>query len=571
MFEEKLAFYIRLKWLVLAIISLTIIFESWLSHPQIIGLIALYAGLAALAATNFLIQTLAGRRLARPGPTKAALIIDLIIISLILYFGGGSENTWWFAPILYIFAAGYLFTETFTALYALLAFLLAALIFGLEFFGYLPHFNFYLAHNEAAHFGSHIIDYLTSLLTIYIMGALISNYINIRNRENVAALQAARESLEAKVRERTADLERAKKSLDESNQTVLHIMKELKANLVRLEEVDRLKTQFISSVSHELRTPMAIAREAVTQLGEGFYGELKPEQRKVLRSALANIDRQSKIVNDILDLSKIEAGKIELFKNPFDLVAATKEVIADFAPQARAKGLAVVEANLPSSLIYAKIEPMAKPIDLIMFDFDGTLADSLPAAVKSIRQMLAELGYPAKTTEEIGRHIGFGEKALVAGSIGSRDENKIKAAQAVYYKFNLENIKDVGLYPHAKETLEFFKEKIKIIISNKRDEFIHAILKSRSVDRYFREVLGGDSSACLKPDPCVINEALKKYKVQPAKALLVGDMTIDIKTGRNAGVLTCAVTYGFEPAQKLKKTRPDFLIDDLSALERLIR
>ncbi|OGB90699.1 hypothetical protein A2625_07225 [candidate division WOR-1 bacterium RIFCSPHIGHO2_01_FULL_53_15] len=214
---------------------------------------------------------------------------------------------------------------------------------------------------------------------------------------------------------------------------------------------------------------------------------------------------------------------------------------------------------------------MAKRIDLIMFDFDGTLADSLPAAIKAIRQMLSELGYPAKTESEIGRHVGFGEIPLVAGAIGTQAESKIKAAQAVYYKHNLENIKNVELYPHVKEALEFFKDKTKIIISNKRDEFIHAILKIRGVDHYFKEVIGGDSSACLKPDPCVINEALKRYKVKPDNALLVGDMTIDIETGRNAKVLTCAVTYGFEPAEKLKQCRPDFLINDILELKEFIR
>ncbi len=205
-----------------------------------------------------------------------------------------------------------------------------------------------------------------------------------------------------------------------------------------------------------------------------------------------------------------------------------------------------------------------------MFDFDGTLADSLPAAIKSIQEMLGELGYPKKTEEEIGRHIGFGEIPLVAGSIGSKDEDKVKQAQAVYYKYNFQNIKDVLLYPHVKETLEHFKNKVKIIISNKRDEFIHAILKDQSIDQYFKEVLGGDTSACLKPDPCVINQTLEKYHVKPDHAILVGDMTIDIETGKNAKILTCAVTYGFNDAATLKKFEPDYLVNDLMELKGLV-
>lgn len=213
---------------------------------------------------------------------------------------------------------------------------------------------------------------------------------------------------------------------------------------------------------------------------------------------------------------------------------------------------------------------MLKRIDLIMLDFDGTIADSLPAAIASVRSMLSELGYPEKSAEEIGRHIGFGETALVAGSIGTQNEKLVSQAQAVYYKYNLENIKNVKLYPHVKEFLELFKNKLKVVISNKRDEFIELILDRHRIDNYFAEIKGGDSSSCLKPDPCTITEVLKKYQIAAGQALYIGDMTVDMETGRNAGVLTCAVTYGFHDAETLKKSGPDFLIGDLLELKEFI-
>ncbi len=221
---------------------------------------------------------------------------------------------------------------------------------------------------------------------------------------------------------------------------------------------------------------------------------------------------------------------------------------------------------MPPDGEYAKMSAMAKMIDLIMFDFDGTIADSLPAAISSIRQMLEELAYPPKTDEEIGRHIGFGERALVAGAIGSENEKLIAQAQTVYYKHNLENIKTVKLYPHVREFLELFKNKLKVVISNKRDEFIELILARHRIDNYFAEIIGGDSAGCLKPDPCAINEVLKKYRVPADRALYIGDMTVDVETGRNAGALTCAVTYGFHGSERLKQARPDFLADDLMEL-----
>ena len=205
-----------------------------------------------------------------------------------------------------------------------------------------------------------------------------------------------------------------------------------------------------------------------------------------------------------------------------------------------------------------------------MIDFDGTIADSLPAAIASIRAMLAELGYPKKTAAEVGRFIGFGEEALVAGSIGTNEPERVKEAQAVYYKHNLENIKQVKLYPHVRNFLKLFEDKTKIVISNKRDEFIRLILDKHHLIPFFTEIIGGDTSPCLKPDPCAINEALKKYKVRPEHALYIGDMTVDVETGRDAHVLTCAVTYGFHDLEKLEKAKPDFLVRDLMELRELI-
>lgn len=211
------------------------------------------------------------------------------------------------------------------------------------------------------------------------------------------------------------------------------------------------------------------------------------------------------------------------------------------------------------------------PIDLLIFDFDGTLTDSIPPAVDAIQKMLKELGLPFKTREEIHAHVGYGEVPLVSGAIGSDDPRLLKTAQELYSKHYIqEGISKVPLYPHVREFLELFRNKPKIIVSNKRDEFIKMILDSHGLASYFAEVLGGDSAPCLKPDPCALLNLLEKYKVAPDRALFIGDMTVDVETGKNAKVRTCAVTYGFDDRSKLEKYSPDFLIDDLLELRGLI-
>lgn len=211
------------------------------------------------------------------------------------------------------------------------------------------------------------------------------------------------------------------------------------------------------------------------------------------------------------------------------------------------------------------------PVDLLIFDFDGTLADSIPPAVEAIQEMIKELGLPYKSKEDINKHVGYGEIPLVSGAIGTKEPVLLKKAMLTYERIYLDHgIKNIKLYPHIIEFLEFFKGKQKIILSNKKDMFIKKILARHQLTAYFSEIMGGDTAPCLKPDPCAINLMVGKYKASPGRVLYIGDMTIDIETGKNAKVLTCAVTYGFDGRSKLEKLGPDLIVDDLMELKDLI-
>jgi phosphoglycolate phosphatase len=207
----------------------------------------------------------------------------------------------------------------------------------------------------------------------------------------------------------------------------------------------------------------------------------------------------------------------------------------------------------------------------LILDFDGTLTDSIPPAVDAIQETIKKLGLPYKTKKEINEHVGYGEIPLVSGAIGTREPGLLKKAMKTYEDIYIKKgIKKVVLYPHVKEFLEYFGGKTKIILSNKKDAFIKIILKDLGLAKYFSEIHGGDTLPCLKPDPYAINRMAKKYKVAKGRILFIGDMTVDIETGRNAKVRTCAVTYGFDGKDKLKKHHPDFMIDDLMELKHLI-
>lgn len=108
-------------------------------------------------------------------------------------------------------------------------------------------------------------------------------------------------------------------------------------DITKEKEVDRLKTEFISITSHELRTPLATIKNTITLLLNSATGPINDNQRKFLDMARRNIDRLAALINNLLDLSKIESGKMELTRSEVDINAIAEEVTAAFSSLAKDK------------------------------------------------------------------------------------------------------------------------------------------------------------------------------------------------------------------------------------------
>jgi len=111
------------------------------------------------------------------------------------------------------------------------------------------------------------------------------------------------------------------------------------ARLARLEEIDRLKSEFISTVSHELKSPLSTVREAVGLLSEGAAGKLSPEQDKLADMVKRNVDWLVRLINDLLDMSRLESGRVNLDKSELDLDGLIASVAARFQVEAARKRL----------------------------------------------------------------------------------------------------------------------------------------------------------------------------------------------------------------------------------------
>ena len=120
----------------------------------------------------------------------------------------------------------------------------------------------------------------------------------------------------------------------------LHLAKDITEKMHyerRLRDLDKLKSDFVSNVSHELRTPLTAVKGSVDNMLDGLTGSLNEKQTRYLTRIKSNTDRLSRLINDLLDLSRIEAGRIDIKPTAFSLETLAKEVIESLRSIAVAK------------------------------------------------------------------------------------------------------------------------------------------------------------------------------------------------------------------------------------------
>jgi signal transduction histidine kinase len=142
--------------------------------------------------------------------------------------------------------------------------------------------------------------------------------ITIENAQLYEQVRQHAETLEAQVAARTRELE---------------------ASNLQLKEFDRLKSEFVSDVSHELRTPLTSIKGFIDHLLEGIAGNRSPPQRAFLTRVQANIARLSWLINDLLDLARIEAGQVTIHPVKLSLMEVITEVLETLRPLAIEKGV----------------------------------------------------------------------------------------------------------------------------------------------------------------------------------------------------------------------------------------
>ena len=214
---------------------------------------------------------------------------------------------------------------------------------------------------------------------------------------------------------------------------------------------------------------------------------------------------------------------------------------------------------------------------LLIFDFDGTLIDSVPDLADATNAMLITLGKAPYPLETIRNWVGNGSKMLVERALvgkievleGELTEETVDHAEQVFFDAykNLSGSKTVA-YPDVDSGLKKLRAAgFKLaLVTNKPIRFVPKILQSFGWQDLFSEVLGGDSLSVKKPDPAPLLHVCEALDVTPAQAIMIGDSRNDILAGQNANMDTLGLSYGYNYGQDIRELNPTETFDDFAAL-----
>lgn len=211
-----------------------------------------------------------------------------------------------------------------------------------------------------------------------------------------------------------------------------------------------------------------------------------------------------------------------------------------------------------------------KKVGLLVFDLDGTLIDSRADLTASIFYALQTMGINKCHPQDISDELRQGSLVTIKNCLKSASAlNRYDQAINLFKRYYAQHLLDhTVFYPDVVATLRAFGKKKKAVVTNKFQRFAVTIVKEMKAEGLFDLIVGCDTLPFTKPSPEIIFYIMQSLRVHPNKTVLVGDTALDIHMGKNAGVCTCGVTYGFGSREDLEISGADIVIDKISDLRR---
>lgn len=204
--------------------------------------------------------------------------------------------------------------------------------------------------------------------------------------------------------------------------------------------------------------------------------------------------------------------------------------------------------------------------ELVIFDLDGTLLDTIGDLAVACNAVLALRGLPQHTYDEYCRFVGNGIMRLVERALPEelRIPDTVAAVRADFVKYYTEHI-DTRTKPYAgipELVAGLVRRGVRMAVaSNKFQAGTEKLVRLFFPDVAFAAVLGQRVGVPLKPDPAVVEEILALTGVAKGRVLYVGDSGVDMQTAAAAGVRSVGVTWGFRERRELEQTGAEHIVD----------
>ena len=213
-------------------------------------------------------------------------------------------------------------------------------------------------------------------------------------------------------------------------------------------------------------------------------------------------------------------------------------------------------------------------VKAVIFDWDGTLADTKRAVVRSFQKVLGEAGCMV-SDEFIERRMGIGTKKTVEEALGECDmlfdDEMLKNLARRKIKIQVSLTEIVDLFEGAAELLEELQGRTKIALATMSGrKVVDKILAEKRIKTYFDVVVSADEIVKPKPDPEVFLVSAKKLGVDPEDCVVVEDSVFGVRAAKAAEMKCIAVPSGAYSIEELQEEDPELIVDSLTKKETIL-
>jgi 2,3-diketo-5-methylthio-1-phosphopentane phosphatase/HAD superfamily hydrolase (TIGR01509 family) len=213
---------------------------------------------------------------------------------------------------------------------------------------------------------------------------------------------------------------------------------------------------------------------------------------------------------------------------------------------------------------------LARRIEAVTFDMDGTLLDSIGAITDAFNHMFARLGYPTMTAEEVVRHTSISLVDFVNSFL--KPEETEKAIKIFRDYYDTIYLRETKMMPGARETLDALDGSVITgVVTNKRGVYARNLAEYFGFAGKLTRIIGAQDGFKAKPNPDMFDEFVQSVGVEKSKTVYVGDTPLDIESARNAGIDALVVSSSMFPPEELALCGPRRVLSHITELPDAIK